>query len=77
MTSLIKFWCEECGGDRLDFDAVVTWDFENQKYEFQAFGDRAWCGDCFTDQPYCEGTEEQCREARDRYEEKVEAEWKS
>lgn len=48
----IKYSCEVCKGDKLEFDAVVSWDYENQKYIFHGFGDRAWCADCGTDQHY-------------------------
>lgn len=59
----VMFWCDGCGNEVTEFDAVVEWDYKTQTYEQVAFGDRAWCDTCFTDHTYSEGTKEQWEEA--------------
>jgi len=64
----IKFWCEECGNEVTQFDAVVEWRYETQTYEQVAFGDRAWCDFCECDHYFKEGTADQHQQFLDEME---------
>lgn len=54
---MIKYWCGECEGTQLTFDAIVTWSESKQDWQVEDIGEPyAWCAECFDDRHFVSGT---------------------
>lgn len=63
---MIKYWCDNCGNDNLEFDAVLSWNYTKQEFEIECVGDRVWCGECVQDGYYSQGSADQQARERER-----------